>query len=61
MTDRRMGTLLRMRYRSVMRRFGTLPIPSRRHDEAAQAAWTAVAERARELVAAERDQREERA
>lgn len=54
MTNRRMGALLRMRYRSVIRKFGTLPVLSRRADESRQAAWAAVAERARELVAAER-------
>jgi len=53
MTDRRIGTLLRSRYRSILRRFGALPIPSRRYDVAVQTAWDAVAERARELIAAE--------
>lgn len=53
MTNRRMGALLRMRYKSVIRHFGSLPIPSRRHDDARQEAWAAVAERARELIAAE--------
>ena len=52
-TDKRLGTLLRLRYRSVIHGFGSLPVPSRRHDRAVQAAWTAVAARARELIATE--------